>query len=72
VRTKLVPVLCHLGTMKSGASVTITVRARLTKQSSRYKNVVAVGTETYDPALTNNVAHATVAVVAPPPPVGFG
>ena len=58
--------------MKAGAKVTITVRASATKQSSRYKNTVAVGTATYDPALTNNVAHATVAVVAPPPPVGLG
>lgn len=72
VRQKLVPVVCHLGTMKSGAKVTITVRARVTQLSPRYKNTVAVGTATYDPTLTNNVAHATVAVVAPPPPVGFG
>ncbi len=68
VRHKLVPVVCQLGTMKSGATVTITVRVRVTKRSSRYKNTVAVGTATYDPTLTNNVAHATVAVVAPPPP----
>ena len=72
VSHKLVPVLCQLGTVKSGAKVTITVRARVTRQSPRYKNTVAVGTATYDPTLTNNVAHATVAVVAPPPPIGLG
>ena len=72
VRHKVVPVVCQLGTLKSGAKVTITVRVRATKQSPRYKNIVAVGTATYDPTLTNNVAHATVAVVAPPPPVGLG
>ena len=72
MRHKVVPVVCQLGTMKAGAKVTITVRVRATKQSCRYKNVVAVGTATYDPTLTNNVAHATVAVVAPPPPVGLG
>ena len=72
VSHKLVPVVCQLGTMKSGAKVTITVRVRVTRQSPRYKNTVAVGTATYDPTLTNNVAHATVAVVAPPPPVGLG
>ena len=66
------PVVCQLGTMKSGAKVTITVRVRVTRQSPRNKNTVAVGTATYDPTLTNNVAHATVAVVAPPPPVGLG
>ena len=68
VRNKLVPVVCQLGTVKAGAKVTITVRASATKQSSRYKNTVAVGTATYNPALTNNVAHATVAVVAPQAP----
>jgi uncharacterized repeat protein (TIGR01451 family) len=72
VRHKLVPVLCQLGTLKSGATVTITVRARVSKPSSRYKNVVAVGTATYDPNLGNNVAHATVAVVTPPAPVVTG
>jgi uncharacterized repeat protein (TIGR01451 family) len=72
VRHKLVPVACQLGTMKSGAKVTITVRVRVTKQSPRYKNTVAVGTATYDPMLTNNVARATVAVVAPPPPAVTG
>jgi len=58
--------------VKSGATVTITVRARMTKRSSRSKNVVAVGTATYDPTLTNNVAHATVATVAPPSPAVTG
>ena len=72
VRHKLVSVLCQLGTVKSGATVTITVRARMTKRSSRSKNVVAVGTATYDPTLTNNVAHATVATVAPPSPAVTG
>jgi len=72
VRNKLLPVVCQLGTLKSGANVTITVRVRATKQSRRFKNIVGLGTATYDPTLTNNVAHATVAVVAPPPPVGFG
>jgi uncharacterized repeat protein (TIGR01451 family) len=72
VRQKVVPVVCQLGTPKSGAKVTITVRVRATKQSRRFKNIVGLGTATYDPTLTNNVAHATVAVVAPPPPVGLG
>ena len=73
MRNKLVPVVCQLGTVKAGAKVTITVRARATKQSPRYKNTSSrLGTATYDPTLTNNVAHATVAVVAPPPPVGLG
>jgi uncharacterized repeat protein (TIGR01451 family) len=72
VRQKVVPVVCQLGTLKAGAKVTITVRVRATKQSRRFKNIVGLGTATYDPTLTNNVAHATVAVVAPPPPVGLG
>jgi hypothetical protein len=45
---------------------------RVTKRSSSYMNVVAVGTATYDPTLTDNVGHATVSVLAPRPPVGFG
>jgi hypothetical protein len=58
--------------MNSGANLTITGRVRATVLSRRFKNIVGLGTATYDPTLTNNVAHATVAVVAPPPPVGFG
>jgi hypothetical protein len=62
-------VRCQLGTLKPGAKVTITVRVRAHKQSSRYKNVVALGTATYDPVLRNNVAHAAVGVIAPRPPL---
>ncbi|HUA02955.1 MAG TPA: DUF11 domain-containing protein [Solirubrobacteraceae bacterium] len=67
VRHKPVPILCQLGIVRPGARVTITVRVRVSKASSRFKNFAAVGTATYDPRLTNNVAHAAVAVVAPPP-----
>ncbi|MGO9498350.1 MAG: hypothetical protein ACLQA5_16840 [Solirubrobacteraceae bacterium] len=66
------PVTCYLGTLKPGQSVHVTVRLRPTRQSRGFTNRAVVGTDTYDPNLTNNVAHATVAVVAPPPPVGFG
>lgn len=71
VRHALVPVLCQLGTLEPGANVTITVHVRLTSQSSRFKNVVAVGSETYDLNLANNVASATVRLGRPsaPPPV---
>ncbi len=66
------PVICQLGTVKPGAKVNITLRLRPTKQAQAFTNRVAVGTATYDPTLTNSVAHATVSVVAPPPAVGFG
>ena len=66
------PLICHLGTLKPGARVNITLRLRLTEQTRAFTNRVAVGTATYDPTLANGVAHATVAVVAPPPPVGLG
>jgi uncharacterized repeat protein (TIGR01451 family) len=66
------PVICRLGTVKPGASVHITLRLQPTQQSRGFKNTAVVGTSTYDPALANNIAHATVAVVAPPPVAGFG
>ena len=66
------PVTCQLGTIKPGARVNITLRLRLTEQSKAFTNRVALGTATFDPSLTDSVAHATVAVVAPPPPIGFG
>jgi uncharacterized repeat protein (TIGR01451 family) len=66
------PVICHLGTIRPGQSVHVAVRLRLTRESRGFENRAVVGTDTYDPVLTNNVAHATVAVVAPPPPVGLG
>jgi uncharacterized repeat protein (TIGR01451 family) len=72
IRHGPVPARCQLGTLKPGAKVTIIARVRVIKQSLHYKNVVALGAATYDPTLTNNVAHATVAVVAPPPPAVTG
>jgi uncharacterized repeat protein (TIGR01451 family) len=66
------PVICLLGTLKPGAKANITIRLRPGSESPGFTNHAVVGTATYDPRLGNNVAHATVTVVAPPPPVGFG
>jgi uncharacterized repeat protein (TIGR01451 family) len=66
------PVLiCDLGTLSPGASVTVTLRVRADRQSARLRNHAVVGTETYDPVLANNVSHATVRVVAAPAPPSF-
>jgi uncharacterized repeat protein (TIGR01451 family) len=63
------PVLiCHLGMLTAGASVTVTLRVRVARQSARLVNRAVVGTETYDPVLANNISHATVRVGAPPAP----
>jgi uncharacterized repeat protein (TIGR01451 family) len=61
-------VICQLGTLSPGATVTVTMRVRMDRQSARLLNRAVVGTETYDPVLANNVSHATVRVVAPPAP----
>lgn len=69
-------VICHLGTLNSGATVTVTLRVRVDRQSARLRNRVVVGTETYDPVLANNVSHATIRVVTsarpPAPPAVTG
>jgi uncharacterized protein DUF11 len=61
-------VICQLGTLNPGATVTVILRARVNRPSARLRNRAVVGTETYDPVLANNVSHATVRVVAPPAP----
>ena len=66
------PVVCQLGTLEAGAKVTITVRVRAGEQTPSFTNRAVVGSASYDPLLSNNSAHATVKVVGPPPPVGFG
>jgi uncharacterized repeat protein (TIGR01451 family) len=71
-RCQLAPlVICHLGTLKPGAKVTVTLRVRVNRQSGRLTNRAVVGTETYDPVLANNVSHAAVRVTPPPPPPPF-
>jgi hypothetical protein len=64
-------VICHLGTLKPGAEVAVTLRVRVDRRSARLRNRAVVGTETYDPVLGNNVSHATIRVVAPPAPPPF-
>ena len=66
------PVVCQLGTLKAGAKVTIVVRVEAGAPTPSFTNRAVVGTATYDPDLANNAAHATVKVVAAPPPVGLG
>jgi len=68
-RTPLV--ICHLGTLKPGATVTVTLRVRVNRQPGRLTNRAVVGTETYDPVLANNVTHAAVRVTPPPAPPPF-
>ena len=62
--------VCPLGTLKHGASVTITVRTRVDTHSTRFINRAVVGSSTLEQSLTNNVAHAEVSVVGPPPRLG--
>jgi hypothetical protein len=64
-------VICHLGTLAPGATVTVTLRVRIDRRLPRLTNRAVVGTETYDPVLTNNVSHATVRVTPPPSPPPF-
>ncbi len=66
------PLVCQLGTLKPGAKAHITVRVRLGTRSSRFTNRSVVGTATYDPNLSNNVARTTITVLPPPPPPPSG
>jgi uncharacterized repeat protein (TIGR01451 family) len=61
--------VCPLGTLKRGASVTITVRSRVETHGTSFVNRVVVGTSTLEQTLANNVDSAQVTVVGPPPPV---
>ena len=63
--------VCQLGDMKPGATVVFTVRA-IPGVLGRFTNRAAVGSANDETNLANNVAQATVMVLAPPPPAGFG
>ncbi len=61
--------VCPLGTLKRGASVTITVRTRVHTHAASFVNRAVVGTSTLEQTLANNIASARVTVVGPPRPV---
>ncbi len=70
------PLKCSLGKLKSGQSVTITVRARVL-QPGHERNTAVVASESRDPNLANNQSAAESVVRAkpappPPPPVVTG
>ena len=54
--------VCPLGTLKHGASVTITVRTRVDTHATRFINRAVVGSSTLEQTLANNVASAQVTV----------
>ncbi len=61
--------VCPLGTLKPGASVTITVRTRVQTHATSFVNRAVVGTSTLERTLANNVSSAQITVVGPPRPV---
>lgn len=63
------PIVCQLGTLTAGASVTITVRMRVSTHGSSFVNRAVVRTSTLEQNLADNVADARVKVASPPPPV---
>ena len=66
-------VICRLGNMKSGATVSIMVRLIPDTTKKAFVNRVAVGSATADPKPTNNISQATIKVLVPPsPPVACG
>ncbi len=62
------PIICRLGTLKSGAAVTITVRMRVRTAASTFTNRAVVGTATVERTLANNIAAARIDVLSAPPP----
>jgi hypothetical protein len=70
---RLIPIVCRLGTLTAGHSVTITVRLGALTTAATLVNRAVVGAATQDPTLGNNAAEARVRVVSPPPaPGGLG
>ncbi len=61
-------IICQLGTIKAGAHVIVTVTMRPISASRAFVNRAVVGTATVERTLANNMASATVRVLAPPPP----
>jgi uncharacterized repeat protein (TIGR01451 family) len=61
--------VCPLGTVKPGASVTITVRTRVETHATSFVNRAVVGTSTREQTLANNITSAQVTVAGPPRPV---
>lgn len=69
------PIVCRLGTIKPGATVTITVQLAVDTSAPNLTNRAVAGTATSERTLTNNVSQATVKVIAPrpaAPPPGLG
>jgi hypothetical protein len=64
--------VCQLGNLKPGAKVVIVARAIPEDLGRHFVDRVAVGTATNETDLANNVARATVRVLAPPPPPPSG
>ena len=58
-------VICRLGTIKPGATATITVRMRLDTPGSQFTNRAVAGTSTEEESLPNNIASAPVTVTGP-------
>ena len=65
--------LCQLKTLKPGARVVVTIVVVPLAVTPGFTNRAVVGSATDESRLKNNVAHATVRVIAPPaPPAGLG
>ena len=61
--------VCPLGTLKSGASVTITIRSRIETHATSFVNRAVVGTSTLEQTLADNISSAQITVAGPPRPV---
>ena len=61
--------VCPLGTLKPGASVTITIRTRVQTHATSFVNRAVVGTSTLEQTLANNISSAQITVVGAPRPV---
>lgn len=64
-------IVCRLGTIKAGATVTITVEMIPETTATEFVNRAAVGGTTAEATVTNNVSHTTIRIVHPPSrPIG--
>jgi Domain of unknown function DUF11 len=67
------PIICRLGTIDPGATITITIRLAVITTDSNLVNRAVVGSATPERTLANNSDQATVRVLrALPPPPGRG
>jgi hypothetical protein len=72
--SRSLPLTCRLGLLKPGRRTKVTVVMVSRKRSGPFRMHAALGSATYDPALSGNAVNERVFILPPPPtqPVACG